>query len=191
MSTMGSGMRRLLRLRTSASGEWSKLREEPGNQRGGILRRLHLVGDDGSALVEFAMVLPLMLIVLTGAASCCLALYNSQELGYATANTSVLLAEEAGLISDPCASAVTSMTGALPNWTASKLTYTLSITDSTGTAHSYGPTKGSSFSCPAGSAEMDTNEPVELTVTYSYTWLPILDVSPASNITSTGSALMY
>ncbi len=165
-------------------------REEPAKRRCGGLRRLRRTGEEGSSLMEFALVLPLMMVVLTGAASFCMALYNLQQLGSATSSAAQLLGAEAGLISDPCASAASSVTGSLTGWTASKLTYTLSITDSSGTAHVYGPTLGSGFSCTAGAAEMGTNEPVTLTVTYSYTWFPILDYSPSSNLTSTESALM-
>jgi Flp pilus assembly protein TadG len=183
-------MRKMLRLRISASGEREELRDGPANRHSRIPRRLRPVGDEGSSLVEFAMVLPLMMLVLTGAASFCMALYNIQQLGNATASTSQLLGAEAGLISDPCASAVSSMIASLPNWTASKLTYTVTITDSSGTAHSYGPTLGSTFTCTAGSTEMDSNEPVTLTVSYAYTWFPIFDFSPSSNLAASESALM-
>jgi Flp pilus assembly protein TadG len=165
-------------------------RNEPAEEWRNALRRLRRTGEEGSSLMEFALVLPLMMVVLTGAASFCMALYNLQQLGSATASAAQLLGAEAGLISDPCASAASSVAGSLTGWTTSKLTYTLSITDSSGTAHSYGPTQGSGFSCTAGASEMSANEPVTLTVTYSYTWFPILDYSPSSNLTSTESALM-
>jgi Flp pilus assembly protein TadG len=189
-ANVSRGMRRTMRLRTSASGERDELRDGPANMLRDFLRRLRRAGEEGASLVEFAMVLPLMMIVLTGGASFSMALYNLQQLGNATASTSQLLAAEAGLITDPCASTVSSVTASLPNWTASNLTYTVTITDSSGTAHSYGPTKGSTFSCTAGSTEMDTNEPVSVTVNYSYSWFPILSFSPSSNLVSTESALM-
>ena len=107
-----------------------------------------LQDDRGSALVEFAVVLPLMISILTGTASFSMFLYNYQQLGYTVSNAAQLVASQQGLLAngDPCATAVTSVTGALPHWTAANFTYTVSITDSAGTAHTYGPTAGSSFS---------------------------------------------
>lgn len=155
-------------------------------------RRVLLFGGvEGTALAEFAIVLPLMMSILTGAASFCMALYSYQELGYAASNAAQQLAAQAGLkVADPCANVVTTVTAALPSWTASKLTYTVTITDSSGTAHIYGPTSGSSFSCTAGSAYLGANEPAAVQVSYQYTWFPILAFSPSSSLTSSESALM-
>lgn len=147
-------------------------------------------GEEGASLVEFAVTLPLMITVLTGAASFCMALYSLQQLGNATSTAAQLLAAEQGLITDPCATTVTTITASLPNWTTSKLTYTLTITDSSDTAHTFGPTAGSTFSCTSGAADMAANEPVTVNVSYAYTWFPILDFSPTSPISSTEAALM-
>jgi len=152
-------------------------------------RALRFGGEDGGALVEFAVTLPLFMTVLTGTASFSLAFYSLQQLGNATSNAAQLVGAEQGLLTDPCATTVTSVTASLPNWTASKLTYTEIITDSSGTTHTYGPTTGSSFSCTAGAAELAPNEPVTVTVSYSYTWLPLLAFSPSSPLTSSETAL--
>jgi Flp pilus assembly protein TadG len=159
----------------------------------GLMRRLRRIfgsgGEEGAALLEFAVTLPLFLTVLTGTASFSLALYFLQQIGNATSTASQLLGAEAGLITDPCATVVTSVTAALPNMTASKITYTVVIADSTGALHTYGPTTGSSFSCTAGAAEMAPNEPVTVTVKYNYSWLPILAFTPSSNLVSSETAL--
>lgn len=152
-------------------------------------RALRLRGEEGGALLEFAVTLPLFLTVITGSASFSLAFYSLQQLGNATSNAAQLIAAEQGLLTDPCATTVTSVTGALPGWTASKFTYTETITDSTGTAHTYGPTTGSSFSCTAGASYLSPNEPVSIKVSYAYSWLPILAFSPSSSLTSTQTAL--
>ena len=161
-----------------------------GEALGRICRALRLAGEEGGALAEFAVTLPLMLTVLTGAASFCLALYSFQQLSNATSTAAQQLAAEQGLITDPCATMVTTVTSALPNWTASKLTYTVTITDANGAAHTYGPTAGSSFSCTAGAANMAANEPLTVQVSYQYTWFPILDFSPSSALGATETALM-
>lgn len=149
-------------------------------------RAIRLRGEEGSAeLVEFAFVLPGLMIVLTGTISFALALYNIQQLGNATGNAVQVVADEAGLITDPCAQAVTSVTAGLPKWTAAKFTYTMVITDQSNATHKYGPTTGSSFSCTAGAVEEAQNYPIVLTVSYAYAWLPILRFTPSSPLTST------
>lgn len=157
---------------------------------GGLRRLLRLAGADGSALVEFAMVVPLMMTVLTGGASFCMGLYNLQQLGNATATATQQLGAQAGNVpgGDPCAAAVTSVTSMLPGWNASKFTYTLTITDTSNTSTTTGPKAGSSFTC-AGAA-MDDDEPLTLTVSYAYTWFPILSFSPSSGLTASESALI-
>jgi len=146
-------------------------------------------GEEGAALLEFAVTLPLLMTVLTGTASFSLALYFLQQIGNATSTAAQLLGAEQGLITDPCQTVVKSVTASLPNLTASKITYTVVITNSGGTANTYGPTAGSSFTCTAGASEMAPNEPVSVTVSYAYSWLPILNFSPSSSLTSSETAL--
>jgi Flp pilus assembly protein TadG len=145
-------------------------------------------GEEGAALLEFAITLPLLMTVLTGTASFSLGLYLLQQIGNATSTAAQLLGAEQGLITDPCKTVVTSVTGSLPNLTASKITYTVSITDSSGTAHSQTAT-GSTFSCTSLASDMAPNEPVTVTVSYAYSWLPILNFSPSSGLSSSETAL--
>jgi len=146
-------------------------------------------GEEGAALLEFAVTLPLLMTVLTGTASFSLALYFLQQIGNATSTAAQLLGADAGLVADPCAKVVTSVTGSLPNLTASKITYTVSITDSSGTVHTTPATTGSSFTCTSYAAYMAPNEPVSVTVSYAYSWLPVLNFSPSSSLTSQETAL--
>jgi hypothetical protein len=127
--------------------------------------------------------------VLTGTISFSLALYNFQQLGLATSNVAQQIGALSGLLTDPCAKVVTSVTTVLPNWTASKFTYTVTLTDSSGTAHQFGPTTGSSFSCTAGAADMADNQPVTLLVGYQYTWFPILSFSPSGNLAASQTVI--
>lgn len=160
-------------------------------------RALRLRGEEGGSLVEFAIVVPLLMTVLTGSASFALAFFNLQQLGNATSGAVEAIAATQGVQPDPCALAVTSVTSALgigaksalPSFTASKITYTLVITDASGATHQYGATTGSSFSCIAGAAQEAPNEPVTLTVSYSYTWLPVLAFSPSSPLSSSETAM--
>src|SRR5580698_1934646 len=139
-------------------------------RRGFITRVLRLVqrltrarcvkGEQGTSLVELAITLPIMLTLLTGAASFSLGFYYLQELGNATTSGVQLAAADQGLVSDPCETAAAAVEGGLPNWTTTKLTFTMSWTDSSGGAHSKGPTvesSSTSFSCvTAGNGSTDT-----------------------------------
>jgi hypothetical protein len=139
--------------------------------------------------MEFAVTLPVFVTLVTGMASLSLAGYSLQQLGNATSNAVQMVGAEAGLESDPCAQAVTTVTATLPNWTASGFTYTEVITDVNNATHTYGPTTGSSFSCTAGAALISQNKSVVLTVKYAYKWLPILAFTPSSSLTSIEGAL--
>jgi Flp pilus assembly protein TadG len=169
------------------------------------IRRLRRGADpeseEGTSLVELAITLPIMLTLLTGAASFSLGFYYLQELGNATTSGVQLAAADQGLVTDPCETAAAAVEGGLPNWTTTKLTFTMSWTDSSGGTHSKGPTlesSSTSFSCvTAGNGSTDTataigpNTPVILTVSYSYTWLPVLRFTPSSALSSTQASLAY
>jgi Flp pilus assembly protein TadG len=167
-----------------------------------LAQRLRLAkrvkGEEGTSLVELAISLPIMMTLLTGAASFSLALYSLQQLGYATTTGVQLAAANQGLVSDPCESAATAVESTLPNWKTTKLTFTMTWTDSSNNSHSEGPdveSSSSAFSCPtAGDGSTDTstaigpNTSVVLTVGYSYAWLPVFKFTPTSPLTSTEAA---
>jgi Flp pilus assembly protein TadG len=158
-------------------------------------------GEQGTSLVELAITLPIMMMLLTGAASFSLGFYCLQQLGNATTSGVQLAAADQGLVTDPCETAATAVESGLPNWAAAKLTFTLKWTDSSGTSHTQGPTAESSssaFSCvTAGDGSGDTstaigaNTPVVLTVSYAYTWLPVFKFTPTSALSSTQASLAY
>jgi Flp pilus assembly protein TadG len=150
-------------------------------------------GEEGASLLEFAVTLPLFMIVLCGTASFSLGLYYLQQLGNATSTAAQLLGAEAGLLTDPCATVVSSVQASLPSVDSSKLSYSVTITDSGGTAHN-----STSTSCTSLAAYMSPNEPVTVTVTYAYSWLPIpqfptgffhFSFNPTSNLVSSQTAL--
>ena len=163
-----------------------------------LVRRLNRHrGEEGSALVEFAVTMPLLMIVLAGSASFSLALYYLQQVGNATSSAVMSVGSEANLFpnGDPCAAAKSFVTSALPNVTPSKLSLTLTITDTSLGTETYSGT-GTSFSCTSAPS-MEPNYPVTLTVTYAYSWLPVPHFSwlpgfsfvPSGNLTSTQAAI--
>ena len=189
----------------SAKGGTMNIRKSVTRQALRLAQRLGwakgVKGEKGSSLVELAISLPIMLMLLTGAASFSLAFYFLQQLGNATTSGVQLIAADQGLVSDPCETGAAAVEGGLPNWATTKLTFTLNWTDSTGGSHTQGPTLESSstaFSCAtAGDGSTDTstaigpNTPVVLTVSYSYTWLPMYKFSGSSALSSTQAALAY
>ncbi|MGO9520210.1 MAG: TadE/TadG family type IV pilus assembly protein [Candidatus Korobacteraceae bacterium] len=130
-------------------------------------------GEEGSALVEFALTLPMLFGLIYLSASLTLGMYNLQQLGNATSATAMAVGSDAGLFpgNDPCAYAKSTMLASLPTWTAGNFSYTLTITDTSDATHKYTGT-GTSFSCSSAPA-MGPNYPVTLTVTYTYAWLGI------------------
>jgi len=146
-------------------------------------------GDEGQSVVEFALVLPLLMTILFCMYSLTMVLYNYQQLEYATSVAAQQVGASRGTQSDPCNIVVTDVTAALPSWTASKFTYTVSITGSTGTATVYGPTTGSSFSCTAGEALMWMNKPISVGVSYQYTWIPAYLVKMSGNLSTSETVI--
>jgi Flp pilus assembly protein TadG len=130
-------------------------------------------GEEGAALVELAVTLPLLMIVLIGTASFSMALYFLQQIGNATTSAAMSVGGEAGLFpnNDPCAAAKSFVTGALPNMAPAKLSLTLTLTDTGLNTDTYSGT-GSSFTCTSAPS-MEPNYPVVLTVTYAYSWFPV------------------
>jgi Flp pilus assembly protein TadG len=166
-----------------------------------LMRAKCVKGEEGTSLVELAISLPIMMTLLTGAASFSLAFYSLQQLSNATTAGVQLVAADQGLVSDPCETAATAVENSLPSWTTTKMTFTMNWTDSSGSSHSEGPiaeASATTFTCPtAGDGASDTstamgpNTPVILTVSYSYSWLPVFKFTPSSALSSTQAALAF
>ncbi len=161
-----------------------------------LVRRVRRIfgrrGEEGGALLEFAVALPLLLTVLTGTVSFSLALYFLQQIGNATSSAAQSLGAQAGTVTDPCANVAAVITSSLPNLDSSKITFTVVITTASSTT-TYGPftppvTQGNG--CPqagdgGGTSTQETaNYPVTVSIGYAYSWLPILNFSPSSSLTS-------
>lgn len=152
------------------------------------IRALLHRGEEGQSIVEFALISPLLLTMMLGMYSMTMALYNYEQLSYSAFNAAQQVGAGRGLLTDPCATVATEVPAGLPTWTASKFTYTLTITDSSGTAHQYGPS-GSSFTCTAGAANMAQNEPIKVGVSYTYSWIPAYLLNLSGNLSTTETVL--
>jgi len=132
-------------------------------------------GEEGSALVEFALTLPMLFGLIYLGAALTLGMYNLEQLGNATSNTAMAIGSDVGLYpnNDPCAYAEGLMTTSLPTWKAANFSYSLTISNASGTQLTPYTGSGSSFSCPLGSTTMGPNYPLVFTVSYTYSWLGI------------------
>ncbi len=130
-------------------------------------------GEEGSALLEFALTLPMLFGLIYLGASLTLGMYNLQQLGNATSATAMAVGSDAGLFpnSDPCAYAESTMVASLPSWKAANFSYVMWISNTSGTQVKY-TGSGTTFSCSTA-VTMGPNYPVTLTVSYTYSWLGI------------------
>lgn len=110
----------------------------------------------GQAMVEFAMVVPVLLTVLTGIVSFGIVVQNSIALTNAVNSGAQLLAASRGQTTDPCATATTQIEAAAPNLTASSLSFTIVIDGTTYT----------SSSCSSGASDMVQGASAQITATY-------------------------
>jgi Flp pilus assembly protein TadG len=115
-----------------------------------------LNNEDGGPLVEFAMVLPMMLLVVTGIFYLGIALTLYLQLTNATDIGARQLSISRGQTSDPCATLSAAVEAAAPNLKASSLTFTYSIDSQ--------PYSGTT--CAGGAAYMIQGKPAQITVTY-------------------------
>lgn len=151
-------------------------------------------GEEGQALVETALATMLLLLPLMLAMfSLSMALYSYQRLGFATFTAAQEVGVGRGTLpgGDPCATVATAVTNSLPGWTASKFTYELWITDTSGTSHQFGPYSGTAAStCTTGYADLGLNQPTTVQVSYSYTWLPMIKMTLAGPMVASETVLV-
>jgi len=107
-------------------------------------------------LIEFTLVMPILLLTMTGMVSFGLALRNDLVLTNAVNTGAQLLAFSRGQTTDPCATAYTAISGAAPSLT-SGLSLTFVINGSTYTATN---------TCAAGAANMVQGASASITATY-------------------------
>jgi Flp pilus assembly protein TadG len=133
-------------LLASASSRWNRLRN----------------GNDGSSVVEFALVLPLLLLITTGILSFGIALNNMLTLTNATSIGARFLAVDRGMNLDPCATSVAIVKGTSPGLNPANLTFTFVINGTT-----YPGLSCNSSSLTAGAAgNMVQGTAAQVTVTY-------------------------
>jgi len=168
-------------------------------------RAFHSFCDEGSALVETAIVLPLVLLILTAAASYAWSFYGLQELGNAVTAAAQAVGTNARSVSNPCSVVVTQVTATLPDWNASNLTYTVSFSNSSSNTTPTTPYSWTGSTAPTscaaegdmGSTPQMANTPISVTVQYNSTGLPIFqwlaswNINPLSNLSSSETTMAF
>jgi Flp pilus assembly protein TadG len=137
-------------------------------------------GDEGNAIIEFSLMVPLMMAFTMGIFTCGIALSNYVALTNAVDTGARLLAVSRGETTDPCASAVAAVYAAAPQLVQTSITFTFVLN---GTSYS-------GTSCPAGAANLVTAEPAQVTATYP-AQINLFGVTPSSlNLTAQTTELV-
>jgi len=135
---------------------------------------------EGGALVEFAMVLPMMMVIITGIFYLGIALAMYLQLTNATEVAAHQLSLSRAQTTDPCSSAATTFYAAAPNLSHGNLTfsYVLDGQSYSGTTC----TAGAAYLVQGTSAQMTVSYPVQLGI-YGLGWSSITLRSQTTELT--------
>ncbi len=123
--------------------------------------------EDGGALVEMALTVPLMLALLVGMSSFGIAYKNQIVLTQATGIAAQYLAQIRTSSTDPCADVFTALKNAAPGLTSSSISLTVTMNGTT-------PTQTGN-SCSGSQTNLVQGQPVTVYATYPCT-LPSLQM---------------
>ena len=127
-----------------------------------IRKPLETGSEEGSSLIEFAVCLPVLMLILTGIFAFGIALNNYLMLTNATCIGAQQLSNSRGQTTDPCATTVSAVTAASPLLKSANLTYAYVLNGA-----SYSGTSCSSASTTTGAAaNLVQGAAAQLTVTY-------------------------
>lgn len=118
--------------------------------------------EEGSPLIEFAFVLPLMMLCLTGMFAFGVAIYNAINLTQAVGQGGLRLQQIRSTTADPCADTLTAIENAAPTLRPASITLTLTINGGS-------PVTGSSCSGSTSALQGAQNKPVTVNATYPCT----------------------
>ena len=133
------------------------------------LRALLRSADQGGALVEFALVVPMLLMVMTAIFSFGLVMNSQITLTNGVGVAAQHLQSIASTTTDPCADTLTAIAGAAPGLTKSKITLTLTMNGNVVQANT----------CSGDQSYLVTTTPVTVQASYPCT-LPIFKASFSS-----------
>lgn len=149
--------------------------------------------DEGQSLVEFGLVAPVLLIVLTGIFSFGIiltqyeVLTDSVSAGARAFALSRLQTTPALAASDPCAYAISVLEAASPSLKASSLTFAITYTNNQSTTP---VVTNYTTSCTALAGAMHSDDQVQITATYPVTPMIFKWATQSLNMTSTAVELV-
>jgi Flp pilus assembly protein TadG len=124
---------------------------------GTITRMKRMTGNErGQSMVEFALVVPILLMLVTAIVCFGIIMQNSLTLTNGVNVGALQLAMSRGQTTDPCATAAAAIESAAPNLTPTNLSFTFVINGNTYT----------SSSCTAGAANMTQGGSLSVSVSY-------------------------
>jgi Flp pilus assembly protein TadG len=119
-------------------------------------KQARIADERGQAAVEFTLVIPILLLVMTGMLSFGIAMHNFLVLSYGVNSGAQLLAFSRGQTTDPCATASAAIHSAVPGLNSGlSLSFVID-----------GTTYSSTTSCPAGAANLVQGASAQVTATY-------------------------
>lgn len=145
-----------------------KLRDWAGRM-GARARALAHEETAGQALIEFALVSPLILMLAVGMAVFGIGLNEDLVLTNATELASQQLAVSRGQTTDPCLTVNNALVNAAPSLTPSKLTITVTIGSASSGALSGQASSSGAAMCASMTSDMVEGANETVTVTYPYT----------------------
>ena len=127
----------------------------PGRRRRALLRS----GEQGQSMVEFALVMPAMLAVITATFTFSLAFYQQMTLNSAVGAAAMDVQTIRQTTSDPCADTLTALKAAAPSFTVANIGLTVTINNGT-------PISGHNCTGATSTLLAAQNDPVTVTATY-------------------------
>ena len=116
-------------------------------------------GRRGQSLIEFSLVMPILLVIITGMLAFGISLHDYLCLTFGTNMGVETLAMSRGVTTDPCATAYTAFENAAPGLTASNITLSFVIN---GTSYS-------GTSCTSAASAMAQGTTAQITASYPCT----------------------
>jgi Flp pilus assembly protein TadG len=135
---------------------WNRSTSETGPRAAARRCLARLRGEEGGALVEIALTLPVMLAVLTGIFSFGIAFSNQLSLTQAVGTGAQLLQQSRNSTTDPCKDTLTAISNAAPNLTKANISLTLTLNGTSTTASS----------CAGSQSNLVEGQPITVAATY-------------------------
>jgi Flp pilus assembly protein TadG len=123
----------------------------------------------GQALIEFALIAPLILMLAVGMAVFGIGLNENLVLNNATEVGAQQLSVSRGQTSDPCLTLNNAVVNAAPGLAPAKLTFTLSLNGVSSGSFSGQSSTSNAAICPTLTSDMVENQNETVTVTYPFT----------------------